>query len=150
MRATFAAQAGRAGPTFADVPDHGAYFLQGAPLLDPADPLLQDHLAHDLRDGRVRLDPEVLVADAVDTLLGSSPWRQLTRPAHLLYAQWSVGVDSVPAYTPERVSGLAAELPALRSTELVPGVDHAASITTGRGAAAVARVLREPPGRNAG
>ncbi|MGZ4571926.1 MAG: alpha/beta fold hydrolase [Blastococcus sp.] len=146
VRATFAAQAGRAGRMFADVPDYAAYFLQGAPLLDPADPLLQDYLAHDLRDGRVRLDPEVMAADAVDTLLGSSPWRQLTRPARLLYAEWSVGADSLPAYTPERVAGLAAELPALRSTELVRGVDHAASIMTGRGAAAVARSLREPPG----
>ena len=54
------------------------------------------------------------------------------------------------AYTPERVAGLAAELPVLRSTELVGGVDRAASIMTGRGAAAVARALREAPGFGAG
>ena len=150
VRASFAAQAGRAERRFADVADYASYFLQGAPLLDPADPLLHDYLGHDLRDGRVRLDPEALVADAVDTLLGPSPWQQLTRPARLLYAEWSVGAGSTPAYTSERVAGFAAELPTLRSTELVPGVDHAASIMTRRGAAAVARALREPPDPDAG
>ena len=124
--------------------DYAATFLPGTPLLDPADPLLHDYLAHDLRDGRVRLDPEVLVADAVDTLLGPSPWQRLTRPTRLLYAEWSVGAGSAPAYPPERVAALAAGLPALRSAELVPGVDHAASIMTRRGAAAVAAVLRRP------
>jgi pimeloyl-ACP methyl ester carboxylesterase len=143
VRATFAAQAGRTQRTFADVAEYAAYFGQGAPLLDADDPLLSDYLRHDLRGGRVRLDTDVLVADAVDTLLGASPWRALARPTRLLYAEWSVGAGSAPAYTPERVAGFAAELPALRSTEFVPGVDHAASIMTHHGAAAVARVLRD-------
>jgi pimeloyl-ACP methyl ester carboxylesterase len=73
VRETFAAQVGRADRTFADVPDYAAYFLQGAPLLDPTDLLLRDYLAHDLREGRVRLDPEVRVADAVDTARNFGP-----------------------------------------------------------------------------
>jgi pimeloyl-ACP methyl ester carboxylesterase len=142
VRAAFAAQAGRAARTFTDVDDYADLFLAGTPLLDRADPLLRDYLAHDLRDGRVRLDPEVLVADAVDTLLGASPWRELAVPTRFLHAEWSTGDGSPPAYPADRVAGFAAELPALRVTELVPGVDHAASIMTGRGAVAVARHLR--------
>jgi pimeloyl-ACP methyl ester carboxylesterase len=142
VRTAFAAQAGRAARTFTDVDDYADLFLAGTPLLDRADPLLRDYLAHDLRDGRVRLDPEVLVADAVDTLLGASPWRELAVPTRFLHAEWSTGEGSPPAYPADRVAGFAAELPALRATELVPGVDHAASIMTGRGAAAVARHLR--------
>ena len=89
----------------------------------------------------MRLDPDVLVADAVDTLLGPSPWQRLDRPARFLHAEWSVGAGSAPAYTPERVEAFAAQLPTLEHTELLPGVDHAASIMTRRGAAvAVAHV----------
>ena len=46
-----------------------------APLLDPSDPLLRDNLAHDLRDGRVRLSPEALVTDAADIYFGPNPWQ---------------------------------------------------------------------------
>jgi pimeloyl-ACP methyl ester carboxylesterase len=80
VRAAFAAQAGRSARTFADVDEYADHFLPGAPLLDRDDPLLRDYLAHELADGRVRLDPDVLVADAVDTLLGASPWQELARP----------------------------------------------------------------------
>jgi pimeloyl-ACP methyl ester carboxylesterase len=144
VRTAFAAQAGRAARTFADVDDYADAFLPGTPLLDRDDPLLRDYLAHDLRDGRVRLDPEVLVADAVDTLLGPSPWRELTVPTRFLFAEWSTGEGTPPAYPPDRVAAFAAQLAALQSTELVPGVDHAASIMTRRGAAAVARHLAVP------
>jgi pimeloyl-ACP methyl ester carboxylesterase len=143
VRATFAAQAARSARTFADVDDYADVFLPGTPLLDRADPLLRDYLGHDLADGRVRLNAELLVADAVDALLGTSPWRELDRPTRFLYAEWSVGEGSPPAYAADRVAEFAAELPALVSTELIPGVDHAASIMTRRGASAVAATVRE-------
>ena len=142
VRAAFAAQAARTERAFADVGEYADFLAAGAPLLDRADPLLLDYLGHDLAGGRVRLDPEALVADAVDALLGPSRWRELTTPARLVYAEWSVGAGSPPAYPPERVAGFAAQLPALQATELVPGVDHAASIMTRRGAAVVAAHLR--------
>jgi pimeloyl-ACP methyl ester carboxylesterase len=143
VRTAFAAQAGRAAQTFADVDAYADLFLAGTPLLDRDDPLLRDYLAHDLRDGRVRLDPEVLVADAVDTLLGPSPWQDhLTTPTRFLHAEWSTGEGSPPAYPADRVAGFAAQLPALRATELVPAVDHAGCIMTRRGAAAVAAQVR--------
>lgn len=142
VRTAFAAQAGRSARTFADVGEYADFFLPGTPLLDRGDPLLLDYLAHDLADGRVRLNADILVDDAVETLLTPPDWRSLDRPARLIYAEWSVGEGSVPAYTAERVAGFAAELPVLEHTELVPGVDHAASIMTRRGAAVVAGHLR--------
>jgi len=143
VRAAFTAHAARVDRAFADVDEYADFVLPGMPLLDRDDPLLRDYLAHDLRDGRVRLDPDVLVADAIDTILGPSRWRELHRSTRLVYAQWSTGPDSPPAYPPERVAALAAELPALQATELVEGVDHAAGIMTRRGAAVVARHLSE-------
>jgi pimeloyl-ACP methyl ester carboxylesterase len=142
VRAAFAAQAARSARTFADVEEYADFLLPGMPLLDRDDPLLRDYLAHDLADGRVRLAPDVLVADAVDTLLGTSSWQQLDRPTRFVHAEWSVGADSAPAYTAERVAGFAAQLPALEHTELVRGVDHAASIMTRRGAAVAAAHVR--------
>jgi pimeloyl-ACP methyl ester carboxylesterase len=120
VRAAFAAQASRAARTFTGVEEYAGFVLPGMPLLDRDDPLLRDYLARDLADGRVRLDPEVLVADAVDTLLGPSPRRELDRPARLVFAEWGVGAGSAPAYPPERVAAFAAEPPALGHTELVP------------------------------
>jgi hypothetical protein len=150
VRAAFTAQAARVERDFADVDEYADFVLPGMPLLDRDDPLLRDYLAHDLRDGRVRLDPGVLVADAIDTVLGPSRWRELDRPTRLVHAQWSTGPDSPPAYPPERVAALAAELPALKATELVEGVDHAAVIMTRRGAAVVARHLSEVLAPSAG
>jgi pimeloyl-ACP methyl ester carboxylesterase len=150
VRAAFTAQAARVERAFADVDEYADFVLPGMPLLDRDDPLLRDYLAHDLRDGRVRLDPGVLVADAIDTVLGPSRWRELDRPTRLVHAQWSTGPDSPPAYPPERVAALAAELPALKATELVEGVDHAAVIMTRRGAAVVARHLSEVLAPSAG
>jgi pimeloyl-ACP methyl ester carboxylesterase len=143
VRAAFTAQASRVDRTFADVGEYADFVLPGMPLLDRDDPLLADYLQHDLADGRVRLDPEVLVADAIDTVLGPPRWRELSRPTRLVYAEWSAGKDSPPAYPPDRVAAWAAELPALQSTELVPEVDHAAIIMTRPGAAVVARHLRQ-------
>ena len=146
VRAAFTAQASRVDRSFAGVDEYADFVLPGMPLLDRDDPLLRDYLAHDLAGGRVRLDPDVLVADATDTVLGPSRWRELDRPTRLVHAQWSTGKDSPPAYPPERVAALAAELPALKATELVEGVDHAASIMTRRGAAVVAEHLRAVAG----
>ena len=142
VRAAFTAQASRVGRVFASVDEYAEFALPGMPLLDRDDPLLRDYLAHDLADGRVRLDPGVLVADATDTILGPSRWRELDRPTRLVHAEWSTGEDSPPAYPPERVAALAAELPALQATELVAGVDHAGVIMTRQGAAVVAEHLR--------
>jgi pimeloyl-ACP methyl ester carboxylesterase len=142
VRAAFAAQAARTARTFADVGEYADFVLPGMPLPDRDDPLLRDYLAHALADGRVRLDPDVLVADAVDALLGTHPWQELDRPGRLVHAEWSVGPGSPPAYPPDRVAEFTARLPALEATELVPGVDHAAIIMTRRGAAVVAAHVR--------
>jgi hypothetical protein len=65
------------------------------------------------------------------------------RPTCFLRAEWSTGAGSPPAHPQEKVAEFAAALPALEHTELIPGVDHAASIMTRRGADAVAVQLRE-------
>jgi pimeloyl-ACP methyl ester carboxylesterase len=126
------------------VREYARFFTaQTAPLLDPADPLLLDYLAHDLVDHRVRLSAEALVADAADIFFGSSKWHQLGVPTRLLTAQWSVGIGSAPAYTPEAVRAFQAELDVLVTVRPVAGVDHAGSIMSRAGAAATAELITE-------
>ncbi len=142
VRAAFAPQASRRDRSFADVDAYRDFFLAGPTLLDAADPLLTDYLAHDLGDdGRVRLAREAVLADAVDTLLHPPPWQRLTVPTRLLTAQWSVGPDSAPAYPEAAVAQFRAGLPALESAQQVAGVDHATSIMSARGADAVRALL---------
>jgi pimeloyl-ACP methyl ester carboxylesterase len=126
------------------VGEYARFFTaQTAPLLDPADPLLLDYLAHDLVNHRVRLSAEALVADAADIFFGSSKWRQLGVPARLLTAEWSVGAASAPAYPPEAVRAFRAELDVLVTVRPVAGVDHAASIMSRTGATATAELIAE-------
>ena len=46
----------------------------------------------------MRLARDVVLADAVDTLLHPPAWRELTVPTRFLAAEWSAGRDSAPAY----------------------------------------------------
>jgi len=63
----------RSWPT---VEDYARFFVATtAPLLDQADPLLLDYLAHDLADGRVRLSADALIADSTDIFFGQAKWR---------------------------------------------------------------------------
>ena len=143
VRAAFAPQATRREHVFADVDAYRTFFLAAPNLLDADDPLLTDYLAHDLGDdGRVRLAGDLLLDDAVETLLHPPPWRELTVPVRLLAAQWSAGAGSPPAYPDAALATYRAELACLVEARRVDGVDHGASIMTARGAAAVADVLR--------
>ena len=115
-----------------------------APLLDPADPLLLDYLAHDLDGHRVRLSSEAMIADAADIFFGTSKWQQLQVPARFLTAAWSTGVDSAPAYPPDAVQAFRDALPGVLVTvRPVAGVDHAASIMSPPGARAAAELIQE-------
>lgn len=143
VRAAFSPQASRHDQVFADVDAYREFFLSGPTLLAADDPLLTDYLAHDLgADGRPRLARDIVLDDAVDTLLGLRPWRELTVPVRLLAAEWSTGAGSLPAYPDALLEQYRAGLPSLVTVERVNGVDHAASIMTPRGAAAVATQLR--------
>jgi pimeloyl-ACP methyl ester carboxylesterase len=126
------------------VRDYAEFFVaQTAPLLDPADPLLFDYLAHDLAGRRVRLSAEALIADAADIFFGTSKWQQLQVPARLLTAEWSTGPDSAPAYPAEAAAAFRDALDALVTVRPVAGVDHAASIMTMTGARATAELIAE-------
>jgi pimeloyl-ACP methyl ester carboxylesterase len=116
---------------------------QTAPLLDPADPLLLDYLAHDLAGGRARLSEQALIGDATDIFFGSSKWQQLQVPTRLLTAEWSVGEGSAPAYPAAAVASFRAELDMLVKVRPVSGVDHAASIMSPPGAQASAELISE-------
>ena len=135
-------------------PDLAAYtefvVRNTGPLLDPADPLLHQCLAHDLErgadGGRVRLDGRALVDDAADLFLtdaAEDALRRLQVPARVLHAEWSTGAGSVPMYTADEVAAQLAAHPALVHAEELPGHDHAGVVMSRTGAAASVRVLRE-------
>lgn len=143
LPAVFKDRLGRLSRVWSSVEEYRDYFVgESAPLLDPADPVLLGYLAHDLRDGRVRLSPDAVVEDATGVFFGAGHWDDLAVPTRLVYAEWSVGKDSPPAYSVDRVHTFGDRLPALTSTRLVPGVDHAAIIMSSTGAEAVAEELR--------
>jgi pimeloyl-ACP methyl ester carboxylesterase len=129
---------------WASVGDYAEFFVaSAAPLLDPADPLLLDYLAHDLNGHRVRLDADALIADATGIFFGPSKWEQISQPVRLLTAEWSTGRDSPPAYPPAAVEQFRDRLPALVTARTVAGVDHAASIMSPAGARATASLISE-------
>jgi pimeloyl-ACP methyl ester carboxylesterase len=129
---------------FPSVAAYAKFFVATTgPLLDPADPLLLDYLAHDLSGGRVRLSGEALIADSADVFFGTSKWQQLTMPIRLLAAQWGRGANGEPAYSSAAVQDFLTRLPALISVRELAGADHAATIMTMAGATAVAELITE-------
>ncbi|WP_231383756.1 alpha/beta fold hydrolase [Rhodococcus sp. 114MFTsu3.1] len=108
------------------------------PLLDPADPLLRRYAEHDLVDGAVRLSADAVVADATDVFFGRSKFEELTVPIRFLHAQWSVGADSPPMYSPQSIEAVD-----LTSVRPLTGLDHAGTIMTSVGAAAVGAMIDE-------
>ena len=140
LPAAFAGRAGRLSRQWPSLAAYRAYFCDDiAPLLDRHDPLLADYLAHDLDDGRVRLDGEALAPDAGDIWFGHNPWQEVTVPIRFLHAQWSVGAASPPGYGPPELDAVLAH--GIPSTP-VDGVDHAGIVMTHDGARAVAAALR--------
>ncbi len=125
-----------------NVEDYAAFFVANtAPLLDPADPLLLDYLAHDLAGHRVRLSGDALLADSADIFFGRSSWQQIAVPTRLLTAEWSIGKDTAPAYSPEAVRSFRGGLPALVTVRPLAGADHAATIMSRAGARASADLI---------
>ena len=144
LPAVFQDRLARLDREWPSVSEYARFFTeQTAPLLDPADPLLLDYLAHDLAGGRVRLSGQALIGDATDIFFGPTKWQQLQVPTRLLAAEWSVGAGSVPAYPAEAVARLRAELGTLITVRPVPGVDHPASIMSPPGAQASAELINE-------
>ena len=137
----FADRMGRLEQVWDSLDDYRDFFVSGtAPLLDPNDPLLRDYLAHDLRDGRVRLSGDALLSDAESIYFGENPWEQLDLPIRFLHAEWSSGKDTAPAYPPDAVERYRGKTV---TTRFLPGLDHGGSIMTAQGAAATAELLRE-------
>ncbi len=138
----FADRVGRLAHPWASVEDYLTFFVTNtAPLLDPADPLLRDNLSHDLApDGQVRLSADALIDDVADVMFGENPFREIDLPIRLVYAEWGAGPGSPPAYTAERLDDFR---PPLARATFLPGLDHASTIMSSRGAAATAELLRE-------
>jgi pimeloyl-ACP methyl ester carboxylesterase len=147
LPAVFASRLARLDRDWASLGEYAAFFAQGtAPLLDPADPLLLDYLAHDLDGHRVRLNAAALIADGTDIFFGPSrqqKWDQLRTPTRLLTAQWSTGPGSDPAYPPGSVKGPAGHEETLVTVLPLPGADHAASIMSRAGGKATASLIAE-------
>src|SRR6201992_2700766 len=90
--AIFRDRLARLGRGWAAVGDYAQFFVANtAPLLDPADPLLLDYLAHDLQGHRVRLSADALGEDATDIFFGPSAWEQIQQPVRLLTAEGRTG-----------------------------------------------------------
>ncbi|GAA3988363.1 hypothetical protein GCM10022247_03500 [Allokutzneria multivorans] len=133
--------------TWPDLDEYVAVHAAANSLLSADDPLLRDYFAHSLADGRVRLNRDAVLSDAKDVFFGEPQWRELTVPTRLVYAEWSVGKDSSPAYTPDAVAGFEAELDCLAPSVRVSTVDHGTLMMSQTGAAAVAEVLVEVCGK---
>ena len=145
IRQAFADRFGRLERRWESLAEYKAYFVANtAPLLDPGDPILDAYLAHDLRDGRVRLSADAVASDAVDVFFGEASWKRLDVPVQFLHAEWSIGAGSAPAY-PEEL--LVEYRPRTTATTAIPGVDHAGSIMTPAGAVATARAIHRTLGR---
>lgn len=135
--------------TFARVEDYKRTFIGGVgAILDPEDPLLTEYLRYDLAgqapELEVRLEPDAVRQDAADVFGSAAVEERMTEihhPVTLLHAEWSVGVDSAPAYPQSVVDDWRKRLPLLRA-RLVPGVDHAAIVMSARGAEEVATELK--------
>jgi pimeloyl-ACP methyl ester carboxylesterase len=138
--AVFADRLARLEHAWVDLDDYIAFVANTAPLLDPADPLLRDNLAHDLRNGRIRLSPSAMLTDAADTYFDPNPWERVQVPIRFMHAEWSVGPDSSPGYPAELVD---LYRPRTVDTRLLPGADHAATIMTHSGAAVVAELIKD-------
>jgi pimeloyl-ACP methyl ester carboxylesterase len=138
----FADRLARLEQSFGSVEAYREFFCAGtAPLLDPADPVLQGYLAHDLDEsGRVRLSGSVLLDDAADIYFGEQHWESLRLPVRWAHAEWAVGEGSAPMYPAEAAARYAAHT---TTAVLVPGVDHAGAIMTKPGAVVVAELLAE-------
>jgi pimeloyl-ACP methyl ester carboxylesterase len=135
----FADRLGRLEHEWASLDDYLAFFTGGtATLLDRADPLLREYVAHDLRDGRVLLSGDALLADAADIYFGEQHWESLDVPVRLLVAEWSTGAGTPGAYPPDAIARFEHKTVAVR---FVDGVDHAGSIMTMTGARAAAEQL---------
>lgn len=130
---------------YARVEDYKRTFLTGVGVsLDPADPLLTEYMRYDLAgqapELEVRLVAEAVRQDAADVFFGSpvEEWMaSLSLPVTLLYAEWSIGAGSTPAYPEDVVDSWRARVPHLKA-RLLPGVDHAGSAMSVTGAKEIA------------
>lgn len=134
--------------TFASLEDYRTLFCAGVgTLLHQDDPLLSEYLAYDLTGEApalsVRLNPDAVrqdAGDAFDVPVIDARMAALSMPTTLLYAEWSIGAATPPAYPPDVVARWCERVPGLEA-RLVSGVDHAGMVMTPRGAAQVAQEL---------
>ncbi|KQU02400.1 alpha/beta hydrolase [Rhodococcus sp. Leaf7] len=137
VAAVFMDRMARTRQRWNDIDDYVDYLVSTSlPLLDRTDPLLREYAEHDLLDGSVRLSSEAVVADATDVFFGDSRFRDITVPVRFLHAQWSIGADSAPMYSPRDIEALD-----VTSVESMVGLDHAGTIMTSTGARAVSAMI---------
>lgn len=142
VAAVFADKTARTQQQWNSVDEYIGFLVSTSlPLLDPADPLLRKYAEHDLVDGSVRLSSAAVIADATDVFFGRSRFAELTLPIRFLHAEWSVGADSAPMYSPQDIEALD-----LTSVTPMKGLDHAGTIMTAAGAAAVGATIDEALG----
>ena len=102
--------------------------------------MLRHYVEHDLLDGKVRLSGDALLSDAESVFFADIAWESLEVPVRFLFAEWSSGSDTAPAYPKDAVDSWRHKLVEAR---FVPGVDHAGSIMSPTGAAVTAELIRD-------
>lgn len=140
LPAVFADRLGRLQHRWASLDEYLDFFVANTtPLLDRDDPQLRRYLEHDLRDGAVRVVGDALLSDAEDVYFSDHHWLSVTQPIRFLYAEWSTGPGSRPAYGADQIGAIREKTVAVTFLE---GHDHAGTIMTPIGARAVGALIR--------
>ena len=150
IAASFADRFARIERSWPSYEDYREFFLSATgPLLHRDDRVLEEYLRYDLVGSepelRVQLDGKAMAADSADLYLNGraeKAAKSLKAPTHLLFAEWSIGRDSPPAYTAEYLEQWAANIPAFKAT-MLRGTDHAATVMSDASGAAIAKELDE-------
>jgi pimeloyl-ACP methyl ester carboxylesterase len=134
--------------------EYEEFFISATgPVLSPEDPVLGEYLSYDLVGEEpsltVRLDTDYIIEDAADLFLSDQAQTNagaIRVPTRMLYAEWSIGRGTTPAYNGDSIEPWSHRIPDFQA-RLLPGTDHAATAMTAEAGAAIAGLIQEEAAR---